>query len=155
MNSIPLAEWRNVFQPPGLSDLEKFYCFITEFDLENNSLVYDEGMTWFQEDEQVQEKQSDDTEVLIEEQEPTKLVEDQGSSEKGQPKVTTADTTLNTAGATISTAGETPVVSTAGRIVYSRRSAEKRKDRGKSILTETEPEKKSKKQLELERLRHE
>ncbi|GKD01738.1 hypothetical protein Tco_1172012, partial [Tanacetum coccineum] len=76
----------------------------------NISLVQDEGMTWFEEDEQVQEKQSGDTEV--------------------------------------STA--------ARRIVYSKRSAEKRKDKGKAIMAKPEPkpEKKSKKQLEQERLGH-
>ncbi|GJZ48386.1 hypothetical protein Tco_0602218, partial [Tanacetum coccineum] len=54
-----------------------------------------------------------------------------GSGEKGQPEVTTTDTALNTAGVSISTASATHVVSTAGRIVYIRRSAEKRKDKGK------------------------
>ncbi|GJY73798.1 hypothetical protein Tco_0478229 [Tanacetum coccineum] len=120
------------------------------------SLVQDEGMTWFQEDAQVQEKQSDDTEVLLEEEEPTELVEDQGSGEKGEKEVTTADIALNTASATISIARPIPDVSTAaGRIVYSRRSLEKRKDKGKAIMTEPEPEKKTKKQLQQERLGHE
>ncbi|GJT78461.1 hypothetical protein Tco_1045186 [Tanacetum coccineum] len=52
----------------------------------------------------IQEKISDDIEVLLEEEEttelikePTKLVEDQGSGEKGEQEVTTADTVLNTA----------------------------------------------------------
>ncbi|GJU95723.1 hypothetical protein Tco_1320479 [Tanacetum coccineum] len=44
----------------------------------------------------------------------------------------------------ISTAGETAT--------YSRRSAEKRKDKGKGIMTDEEPKKKSKKELEQERL---
>ncbi|GJR02022.1 hypothetical protein Tco_0525006 [Tanacetum coccineum] len=55
-------------------------------------------------DAEIQEKISDDTEVLLEEEEttelieePTELVEDQGSGEKGEQEVTTADTTLNTA----------------------------------------------------------
>ncbi|GJT82819.1 putative ribonuclease H-like domain-containing protein [Tanacetum coccineum] len=98
------------------------------------SLVQDEGMTWFQEDAQVQEKQSDDTKVLIEEEEPSELVEDQGSGEKREKEVTTADIALNTASATISTASETPMVSTATkRIVYSRRSEEKRKAKEERI----------------------
>ncbi|GJS61911.1 hypothetical protein Tco_0656695 [Tanacetum coccineum] len=42
--------------------------------------------------------------------------------------------------------------STAGRVVYGRRSKEARKDKGKAIMTEPEPEKKSKKLLEQERL---
>ncbi|GJZ40711.1 hypothetical protein Tco_0587597 [Tanacetum coccineum] len=50
----------------------------------------------------------------------------------------------STAGVHISTAGETAT--------YSRRSAEKRKDKGKGIMTDEEPRKKSKKELEQERL---
>ncbi|GJU98141.1 hypothetical protein Tco_1327412 [Tanacetum coccineum] len=56
----------------------------------------------------------------------------------------------NTAPINISTARETH--STAGRVVYGRRSKEARKDKGKAIMTEPEPEKKSKKLLEQERL---
>ncbi|GKD59533.1 hypothetical protein Tco_1297042 [Tanacetum coccineum] len=61
----------------------------------NISLVQDEGTSWFQQDEEIHEKTSDDTEVLVQEETPTELVEDQGSGEKGQPEVTTADTSLN------------------------------------------------------------
>ncbi|GKC68235.1 hypothetical protein Tco_1100833, partial [Tanacetum coccineum] len=67
-----------------------------------------------------------------------------------------------TAGATKGTASEVPVVSTAeenlstaGRTVtYTRRSEEKRtrQDKGKAIMIESEPKKKSKKELEQERL---
>ncbi|GKA87897.1 hypothetical protein Tco_0809661 [Tanacetum coccineum] len=77
------------------------------------------------------------------------------SSEKGSAEVSTA-------GATKGTASEVPVVSTAeenistvGRTVtYRRRSEEKRirKDKGKAIMTESEPKKKSKKEIEQERL---
>ncbi|GJU63971.1 hypothetical protein Tco_1245806 [Tanacetum coccineum] len=88
-------------------------------------------------DAEIQEKISDDTEVLLEEEEttelieePTELVEDQGSGEKGEQEVTTADTALNTASVPISTASATPEVSTAAaNLVYIRRSAEKRKDK--------------------------
>ncbi|GKA19240.1 hypothetical protein Tco_0699155, partial [Tanacetum coccineum] len=61
----------------------------------------------------------------------------------------------------INTASEVPLVSTEANIstasrtvTYSRRSAEKKiiKDKGKAIMTEPEPEKKSKRQLEEERL---
>ncbi|GJV68093.1 hypothetical protein Tco_1483602 [Tanacetum coccineum] len=68
----------------------------------NISLVQDKGITWLQEDTdmqedaQVQQKQSDDTEVLIEEDEPTELVEDQGSGEKGEREVSTAGAKLST-----------------------------------------------------------
>ncbi|GKF35749.1 hypothetical protein Tco_0112507, partial [Tanacetum coccineum] len=111
-------------------------------------------------DAEIQEKISDDTEVLLEEEEtvelveePTKLVEDQGSGKKGEQEVTTADTILNTASVPISTASATPEVSTAiANLVYIRRSAEKRKDKGKAIMIEDESvQKKSKKQLEQER----
>ncbi|GJR96046.1 hypothetical protein Tco_0268220 [Tanacetum coccineum] len=89
-------------------------------------------------DAEIQEKISDDTEVLLEEEEttelieePTELVEDQGSGEKGEQEVTTADTALNTASVPISTASATPEVSTVAANL------------------------KSKKQLEQERLSHE
>nr|GEV53228.1 hypothetical protein [Tanacetum cinerariifolium] len=135
-----------------VEDSSKQGMKISDIDEELNiSLVQDKGITWFQEDAVVQEKQSNDTEVLLEEEEPTKLVKDQGSGEKGQPKVTTGDTVLNTAGVSIGTDGvsigtasATPVVSTAIRIMYSRRSAENRKDKAKEIIKEPEPEKKSK-----------
>ncbi|GJS27250.1 hypothetical protein Tco_0487870 [Tanacetum coccineum] len=70
-------------------------------------------------DAEIQEKISDNTEVLLEEEEtaelieePTELVEDQGSGEKGEQEVTIADTALNTASVPISNASATPEVST-------------------------------------------
>ncbi|GJU58646.1 retrovirus-related pol polyprotein from transposon TNT 1-94 [Tanacetum coccineum] len=90
------------------------------------SLVQDEGMTWFQEDAEIQEKQSDDTEILLEEEEITELVEDFGSGEKGEKEVTTTDV-LNTANLPISTANATPEVSTAaGRIKTKKQSEQER-----------------------------
>ncbi|GKB06354.1 putative ribonuclease H-like domain-containing protein [Tanacetum coccineum] len=72
-------------------------------------------------DTEIQEKISDDTEVLIEEEEPTELVEDQESGEKGN-----------------------------------KRSAKKKKDKGKAIVIEDESvQKKSKKQVQEERLGYE
>ncbi|GKB30264.1 hypothetical protein Tco_0869665 [Tanacetum coccineum] len=70
---------------------------------------------------------------------------------------TTANVPVTTASAFISTASATPEVSTAAaNLVYIRRSVEKRKDKGKSIMQDDESiQKKSKKQLEKERLRHE
>ncbi|GJQ93031.1 hypothetical protein Tco_0004170, partial [Tanacetum coccineum] len=125
-------------------------------------------------DAEVQEKASTETEPIIEEVTPTKVIQDQESSKKGVSKVSTAGITTGTtsevpvvsevsiAGITTGTASEVPVVSnaepnisTARRTVtYSRRSEEKksRKDKGKAIMTEPKPEKKSKKQLEEERL---
>ncbi|GJT30197.1 putative ribonuclease H-like domain-containing protein [Tanacetum coccineum] len=111
-------------------------------------------------DAEIREKISDDTEVLLEEEETTKLIEEptelmeaQGSGEKGEQEVTTADTTLNTASVPISTASETPEVSTATEsLVYIRRSAKKKKDKGKAIMIEDESvQKKSKKQVQEER----
>ncbi|GJX57651.1 hypothetical protein Tco_0287548 [Tanacetum coccineum] len=82
-------------------------------------------------DAEIQEKISDDTEV------------------------TTADTALNTASVPISTASETPEVITAAEsLVYIRRSAKKKKDKGKAIMIEDESvQKKSKKQVQEERLK--
>ncbi|GJX28567.1 hypothetical protein Tco_0236646 [Tanacetum coccineum] len=100
-------------------------------------------------DAEVQEKASTETEPFIQEVTPTEVIQDQGSNEKGSAEVSTA-------GATKSTASEVPVVSTAeenlstaGRTVtYTRRSEEKktRQDKGKAIMTESEPKKKSKKE---------
>ncbi|GKB10042.1 hypothetical protein Tco_0843965 [Tanacetum coccineum] len=105
----------------------------------------------------IQEKASDETEVLLEEEEATEIVQDQGSGEKGEQEVSTADTALNTANVPISTASETPQVSTAAEsLVYIRRSEKKKKDKGKAIMIEDESvQKKSKKQEQEERLGHE
>ncbi|GJZ60088.1 hypothetical protein Tco_0615904 [Tanacetum coccineum] len=72
-------------------------------------------------------------------------------------RFTTASIPITTASAFISTASATPKVSTATEnLVYIRRSAEKRKDKGKAIMKEDESvQKKSKKQLEQKRLGHE
>ncbi|GKC89823.1 hypothetical protein Tco_1150472 [Tanacetum coccineum] len=103
---------------------------------------------------EVQEKASTETEPIIQEVTPTKVIQDQRSSEKGNSEVSTA-------GATKGTASEVPVISTAeenisnaGRTVTCRRSEEERirKDKGKAIMTEPEPNKKSKKELKQERL---
>ncbi|GKD14408.1 hypothetical protein Tco_1198815, partial [Tanacetum coccineum] len=90
------------------------------------SLVQDEGTSWIpQEDDEIQGKTSADTEILLDQKEPTESVED--------------------------------IVSTAAaNLVYIRRSAKKRKDKGKAIMKEDESiQKKTKKQLEQERLGHE
>ncbi|GJV10016.1 hypothetical protein Tco_1351557 [Tanacetum coccineum] len=76
-------------------------------------------------------------------------------AEKGNSEVSTAGATKGTASEVlvISTAKEN--ISTAGRTVtYRRRSEEERtrKDKGKAIMTESEPKKKSKKEIEQERL---
>ncbi|GJS84162.1 hypothetical protein Tco_0750703 [Tanacetum coccineum] len=63
------------------------------------------------------EKISDDTEVLLEDketteliEEPTELVEDQGSGKKGEQEVTTTDTALNTASVSFSTARNSKLI---------------------------------------------
>ncbi|GJR27306.1 hypothetical protein Tco_1103538 [Tanacetum coccineum] len=96
-------------------------------------------------------KTSADIEILLDQEEPTELVEDPGSGEKGEKEISTAEVPVSIVSAI-------PVVSTAipGRQVYIRRSAEKRKDKGKAIMEDDESvQKKTKKQLEQERLRHE
>ncbi|GJX40803.1 hypothetical protein Tco_0255793 [Tanacetum coccineum] len=112
-------------------DLEDSYKqgrIIVEIDQNPSiSLVQDEGTLWIQEDVETQGRTSADTEILLEQEEPTELVEDPGSGERVKQK-----------------------------LVLLRRSAEKRKDKGKAIMKDDESvQKKTKKQLEQERLEHE
>ncbi|GJR60774.1 hypothetical protein Tco_1502936 [Tanacetum coccineum] len=96
------------------------------------SLVQDEGTSWIQEDAKIQGKTSADTEILLDQEEPTELVEDLGSGEKGEKEISIANISVSTASAT-------PEVSiAAANSVYIRRSAEKRKDKGKAIMKEDE-----------------
>ncbi|GJZ00549.1 hypothetical protein Tco_0517978 [Tanacetum coccineum] len=107
-------------------------------------------------DAKVQEKASNETDHVIQDVTPTKVIQDQESSEKGSAEVSTAGAKQGTA------SEEVPIVSTAevnlstagGTVTYTRRSAEKRsrQDKGTSIMIESEPKKKSKKELEQERL---
>ncbi|GJR00124.1 hypothetical protein Tco_0523108 [Tanacetum coccineum] len=113
------------------------------------SLVQDEGTSWFQEDVETQEKNSADTEVLLEEETPTELIEDLGSGEKGEKEVSTADVPVSTAGAEVST-GTHDVSTAAAALVYIRRSASKAKDKGKAIMQEPEPLKKLKKRVQVQ-----
>ncbi|GKF74983.1 hypothetical protein Tco_0224427, partial [Tanacetum coccineum] len=76
------------------------------------------------------------------------IVEDQGSGEKGEKEVSTVGAEHSTVIPEVSTA--------ATNLVYIRRSAHKRKDKGKAIMEEDESvQKKTKKQLEQEILGHE
>ncbi|GJX33078.1 hypothetical protein Tco_0242933 [Tanacetum coccineum] len=72
-----------------------------------------------------------------------------------EPHISTANVPVSTAGAEVSTVS--PEVKTAAEsLVYIRRSAAKRKDKGKAIMKEAEPvQKKTKLQLEQERLGYE
>ncbi|GKG47973.1 hypothetical protein Tco_0509858, partial [Tanacetum coccineum] len=69
-----------------------------------------------QEDAETQGKTSADTEIQLEQEEPTKQVEDPGSGEKGEKDISTAEVLVSTANAI-------PDVSTAipERQVYIRR----------------------------------
>ncbi|GJR08455.1 hypothetical protein Tco_0791107 [Tanacetum coccineum] len=108
----------------------------------------------FQDDEGVHEKASTETELFIQEVTPTEIIHEQEGSGKVSDEISTAGKKKDTA------SEEVPPVSTAevqvstagGTATYSRRSAEKRKDKGKGIMIEEEPKKKSKKELEQERL---
>ncbi|GJV75578.1 hypothetical protein Tco_1507162 [Tanacetum coccineum] len=90
------------------------------------SLVQDERTSWIQEDAETQRRTSADIEILLDQEEPIKLVEDPVSTAIPE------------------------------RQVYIKRSAEKRKDKGKAIMKDDEfVQRKTKKQLEQERLGHE
>ncbi|GJS80449.1 hypothetical protein Tco_0730330 [Tanacetum coccineum] len=107
-------------------------------------------------DAEVQEKASTNTELFIQEVTPTEVIQDQQGSKKASDEVSTAGAKIGTATEevpTVSTA-EVNLSTTGGTITYTRRSAEKRsrQDKGKAIMIESEPKKKSKKELEQERL---
>ncbi|GJZ59042.1 hypothetical protein Tco_0614858 [Tanacetum coccineum] len=114
------------------------------------------------EDEVVEEDSSKQGRSLIEELDmdadissvpPHAKIQEKASDET---EVSTADTALNTANIPISTASETPEVSTAAESLVYIRSAKKKKDKGKTIMIEDESvQKKSKKQVQEERLGHE
>ncbi|GJT80507.1 hypothetical protein Tco_1054849 [Tanacetum coccineum] len=92
-------------------------------------------------DVETQEKNSADTEVLLEEETLTKLIEDLGSGEK---EISTVDVPVSTTSEEISTARH-DVSTTAVALVYIRRSASKANDKGKAIMQEHELPKKLKK----------
>ncbi|GKG61233.1 hypothetical protein Tco_0618958, partial [Tanacetum coccineum] len=81
------------------------------------SLVQDEGTTWVQEDIETREKNSVDTEVLLEETTPTELIEDLISGEKYEKEISTADVPVSTAGAEVSTVSH-DVSTSATALVY-------------------------------------
>nr|GEW71602.1 hypothetical protein [Tanacetum cinerariifolium] len=127
---------------------ERLVIFDDEEDLENSSKpgMKDEGM--IQEESKIQGMTSADTEFLIDQKEPIKLVEDQGSDEKEEKEISTANIPVSTAEAKLSTA--TPEVSiAAGNLVHIRRSAEKRRDKGKAIMKEDESVQKKSNKEEL------
>ncbi|GJY13247.1 hypothetical protein Tco_0382556 [Tanacetum coccineum] len=95
-------------------------------------------------DVETQEKNSADTEVLLEEETLTKLIEDLGSGEKGKKEISTVDVPVSTTSEEISTARH-DVSTAAVALVYIRRSASKANDKGKAIMQEHELPKKLKK----------
>ncbi|GJT72059.1 hypothetical protein Tco_1031345 [Tanacetum coccineum] len=101
-----------------------------------------EETTWFQEDAEIQEKNSADTEILLQEEEPTELMEDHGSGEKGDKEVSTVRAEHSIVIPEVST--------TAANLVYIRRSAQKRKYKGKAIMQESEPPNKVKKRVQVQ-----
>ncbi|GKF75685.1 hypothetical protein Tco_0225129, partial [Tanacetum coccineum] len=104
----------------GQEDPSKQGRKITEIDQDPSILlVQDHGTSW------IQEKISDNVEVVLEEEEPTELVEDQGSGEKGEKEVSTVRAELSTAAPELSTV-ILEVSTTAANLVYIRRSAEKK-----------------------------
>ncbi|GJZ80593.1 hypothetical protein Tco_0645587 [Tanacetum coccineum] len=117
--------------------------------LEYDSFQIGEG-SYF--NEEVQEKASTETELFIQEVTPTEVIQDQEGSGKASDEVSTAGLKKGTASEEVPTVSTAEVhLSTAGgTVTYSRRSAEKRsrQDKGKAILIEEEPKKKSKKELE-------
>ncbi|GJV70698.1 ribonuclease H-like domain-containing protein [Tanacetum coccineum] len=83
------------------------------------------------------------------------MLEDSDEVYTAEPDISTANVPVSTAGAEVSTVS--PKVKTAAEsLVYIRRSATKRKDKGKAIMKESEPvQEKTKLQLEQERLGYE
>ncbi|GJT57930.1 hypothetical protein Tco_0992984 [Tanacetum coccineum] len=76
-------------------------------------------------EEEVHEKPSDETEVIVQEETPTKIIEEHGSGEKCEMEISTANIQVSIA--------SPPKVSTAVPHVYTRRSA---KDKGKLSMDE-------------------
>ncbi|GJR87760.1 hypothetical protein Tco_0211771 [Tanacetum coccineum] len=103
------------------------------------SLVQDEGISWIPQEEEVHEKLSDETEVLVQEETPTDIIEEHGSGEKGEMEISTANIQVSTA--------SPPKVSTVVPHVYTRRSA---KDKGKAIMEEPATLKKVKKRTQVQ-----
>ncbi|GJX90949.1 hypothetical protein Tco_0344275 [Tanacetum coccineum] len=86
-------------------------------------------------EEEVHEKPSDETEVIVQEETPTEIIEEHRSGEKGKMEISTASPTKVTK------------VSTAEAHVYTRRKA---KDKGKAIMEEPATPKKVKKRTQVQ-----
>ncbi|GJR00520.1 ribonuclease H-like domain-containing protein [Tanacetum coccineum] len=89
-------------------------------------------------EEEVHEKPSDETEVLVQEETPTEIIKEHGSGEKGEMKISTSNIKVSTA--------SPPKVSTVVPHVYTRRSA---KDKGNAIMEDHATPKKVKKRTQV------
>ncbi|GJU99495.1 putative ribonuclease H-like domain-containing protein [Tanacetum coccineum] len=156
ITSLPTTELFEQFSAYGTYPTDSY-----KLTLQKSAFVHSmEGRKFS--DEEVQdnegghEKASTDTEIFVQEVTPTEVIQDQEGSEKASDEVSTAGAKKDTASEEVPTVSTAEVhLSTAGgTVTYSRRSAEKRsrQDKGKSIMIEEEPKKKSKKELEQERL---
>ncbi|GJX61992.1 hypothetical protein Tco_0294892 [Tanacetum coccineum] len=103
------------------------------------SLVQDEGIYWIPQEEEVHEKPSDETEVLVQEETPTKIIEEHRSGKKGEMEISTANIQVSTA--------SPPKVNIVAPHVYTRRSA---KDKRKDIMEEPATPKKVKKRTQVQ-----
>ncbi|GJV99851.1 hypothetical protein Tco_1555103 [Tanacetum coccineum] len=90
-------------------------------------------------EEEVHEKPSNETKVLVQEETPTKIIEEHGSGEKDEMEISTANIQVSTA--------SPPKVSTAVPHVYTRRSA---KDKGKAIMEDHATPNKFKKRTQVQ-----
>ncbi|GJQ92748.1 hypothetical protein Tco_0003887 [Tanacetum coccineum] len=147
-NTQPTPDVEEAVLMPHKSPLHSVHSLGRDEGSLSLSELTDEGTSWIQEDIEIQEKISDDTEVVLKEEEPTELVEDQGSGEKGEKEFSTVGAEHSTVIPEVSIA--------AANLVYIRKSALKMKDKGKAFMEEDKSvQEKTKKQLEQERLRHE
>ncbi|GJT64502.1 hypothetical protein Tco_1015982 [Tanacetum coccineum] len=121
MARIVLSEYEDVAEDPSKQGRK-----IAQIDTDPTiSLVQDEGNSWFQEDVETQEKNSADTEVLLEEETPTKFIEDLGSGEKGKKEISIANVPVSTAGAEVSTASHDVSTVVAGGVHQRQRTKER------------------------------
>ncbi|GJU72739.1 hypothetical protein Tco_1264144 [Tanacetum coccineum] len=73
-------------------------CLATNRTFNFSKMIFeDEGTSWIQEDAETQRRTSADTEILLEQEEPTELVEDPGSGEKGEKEISTVEVLVSTA----------------------------------------------------------
>ncbi|GKB27980.1 hypothetical protein Tco_0867381, partial [Tanacetum coccineum] len=99
------------------------------------SLVQDEGISWIPQEEEVHEKPSDETKVIVQEETPTEIIEEHGSGEKSEMEISITSPLKVTKDSTVEAH------------VYTRRKA---KDKGKAIMEEPTTLKKVKKRTQVQ-----